>query len=54
MCRMHKEQMPREYEAKKEEVATMIHRIDADGVVRARPSQMSDVLSGHARASGDT
>jgi len=26
---MHKEQMPRENEAKKEEVATMIHRIDA-------------------------
>src|SRR5258708_29337366 len=29
MCRMQKEQMPRENEAKKEEVATMIHRIDA-------------------------
>ncbi len=29
MYRMHKEQMPRENEAKKEEVATMIHRIDA-------------------------
>jgi lactoylglutathione lyase len=29
MCRIQKEQMPRENEAKKEEVATMIHRIDA-------------------------
>jgi len=29
MCRMQKEQMPRENEAKKAEVATMIHRIDA-------------------------
>ena len=29
MCRIQKEQMPRENEAKKEEVTTMIHRIDA-------------------------